>query len=205
MRRSGSTTNDAGSWTIRASVQSVASRADHPGARTMTEEPPSKARSMSPSALRALRKRADDEHANGNDIPLIVVLPTGCWLWTGPTGTNGYGTWWVKGDIDNGRPAHRVIYETLTGAPVPKGLELDHLCRDRSCVNPAHVEPVTHKQNCLRGKGLMARNARKTHCPRGHLLSGSNVRVYIGRRWTERICRACNAICNKRDREVARI
>jgi HNH endonuclease len=84
--------------------------------------------------------------AEGRDrLPMIVVLETGCWLWTGSTGRGGYGRWW-KRDFDYGRPAHVVIWEAFNG-PVPEGKQLDHLCRVKCCVNEAHLEPVTMTVN----------------------------------------------------------
>lgn len=111
-----------------------------------------------------------------------------CWLWTGCLGGHGYGTLWMNGAT---RYAHRLIYEALVG-PIPEGLELDHLCRVRHCVNPAHLEPVTHKVNQLRGTSPMADSARKTHCLRGHPLSGPN--LYLRPDGKGRQCRACTAI-----------
>lgn len=71
-----------------------------------------------------------------------------CWLWTS-TLRRGYGRFWIA----PGRfvPAHRFAYELLVG-PIPEGLELDHLCRNPACVNPAHLDPVTHRENVRRGK-----------------------------------------------------
>jgi hypothetical protein len=71
---------------------------------------------------------------------------------------------WYDGKV---RLAHRVIYEYLVG-PIPDGLSIDHLCRVRHCVNPAHLEPVTHRENVLRGQAPTAVNGRKTRCKRGH-------------------------------------
>ncbi len=82
-----------------------------------------------------------------------------CWPWTG-TSSGGYGNF-------EKRPAHRWAYEMMVG-PIPIGLEPDHLCRTRICVNPKHLELVTHKENVLRGDGLTAQNASKTHCLYGH-------------------------------------
>ena len=113
-----------------------------------------------------------------------------CWLWCAPTETNGYGQFFVCAD---GKKFHRVMahryaYESLVG-PVPGGKELDHLCRVRRCVNPFHVEPVTHKENILRGKTIAAANVGKTHCPAGHVYSTENVsRRQDGRR----SCKTCN-------------
>lgn len=82
--------------------------------------------------------------------------------------------------------AHVLSYVAHIG-PVPKGRELDHRCRNPKCWNPLHIEPVTHRENVLRGVGLTSQNARKTICLRGHALSGSNIRV------DGRGCRQCKA------------
>ena len=71
---------------------------------------------------------------------------------------------------------HRVAYEAAVG-PIPEGLQLDHLCRNTLCTNPAHLEPVTCRENLLRGNTLQAANAAKTHCPYGHPYAGENLRV----------------------------
>lgn len=95
---------------------------------------------------------------------LRVDPATGCWLWTGfVQKLTGY----AQIRMGNGyRPcAHRAVYTLLAGA-IPAGLTLDHLCRVRHCVNPAHLEPVTAKENCLRGVSPFAKNARKSCCPR---------------------------------------
>lgn len=83
--------------------------------------------------------------------------------------------------------AHRVSYETFVG-PIPAGLTLDHLCRNTLCINPAHLEPVTIKENVLRGDGPTARNARKTHCDRGHAFDETNTGPNAN---GGRSCRAC--------------
>lgn len=87
-----------------------------------------------------------------------------CWMWTGAPNSDGYGH---IGDRGRTVAAHRWVYETEVG-PIPEGLEIDHLCRVRLCVNPAHLEAVPKKVNCLRGESPTAINARKTHCPHGH-------------------------------------
>jgi hypothetical protein len=112
---------------------------------------------------------------------------TGCWLWTGCLTSKGYGHFGL-----NRRAilAHRAAYELLVG-PIPSGLELDHLCRVRSCVNPAHLEPVTHAENVRRGAahGTYGSFERaKTHCPKGHPYSGDNL---VDRADGSRSCRAC--------------
>lgn len=107
-----------------------------------------------------------------------------CWIWRRTT-KGKYGQAWDPA-TKRMRVAHRVVYERLVG-PVPDGLELDHLCREQHCVNPDHLEPVTHQENVRRGfAGAVARA--KTHCMRGHLLAGENVRF---RQNGTRQCRAC--------------
>ncbi len=118
---------------------------------------------------------------------------SGCWLWTASCFRSGYGLAWSEG---KNKGAHRVVYEHLRG-PVPSGLELDHLCRVRSCVNPDHLEPVTRRENVLRGTSPMAFSAKQTHCLRGHELSGGNLRVESN---GSRRCKSCdNARCRRRN------
>lgn len=110
-----------------------------------------------------------------------------CWVWQAKL-DNGYGLFWI-GDRETGRSyrAHRVSYE-LFGRTIPEGLTLDHLCRNRACVNPAHLQPVDAVENVMRGESFSARNARKTHCPRGHEYTPEN--TYIQPQgW--RCCKTC--------------
>lgn len=120
----------------------------------------------------------------------MVEDERGCWLWQGMQNGKGYGL------LKFGRRrhyVHRVAYEFLIGE-IPDGLVLDHLCRVPLCGNPYHAEPVTNAENLIRGEGMPARNRRKTHCLRGHPLSGANLLVS-----GQRICRTC-----KRRREAER-
>jgi hypothetical protein len=115
-----------------------------------------------------------------------VQKTEGCWLWTKNRCKQGYGqVFWAGRQAK----AHRVAYE-LTKGPVPAGLELDHLCRNRACVRPDHLDPVTHRVNVLRGEGVAARRARRTHCPQGHPYDEKNT-YRFGR---QRMCRACHLV-----------
>jgi hypothetical protein len=115
---------------------------------------------------------------------------TGCWMWSSKVGRDGYGLIELRGPAGgrssrHWRVAHRVAFEAFVGL-VPSGLELDHTCRVRSCVNPDHLEPVTHAENVRRAKpyGLTA------SCRRGHSFTLENTRTSGARR----VCRQCEAI-----------
>jgi hypothetical protein len=133
----------------------------------------------------AMRTRADEN---------------GCWIWLGAI-THGYG---VLGHNSYGNRslAHRASYVAHKGA-VPAGLCLDHLCRVRACCNPDHMEPVSHRINCIRGTSPSAVNAHKTACIYGHPLSGDNLRIL---KTGVRQCITCGRRRNKEQsiREAAR-
>lgn len=116
---------------------------------------------------------------------------TGCWLWTGGTNSTGYGSITVR---NKKYSAHKLAYETIVGK-VPDGMDLDHLCRVRSCVNPAHLEPVSRSVNCLRGlTGEAAGSIKRavSQCPKGHPYDAENTRISTyGNRKPFRVCRAC--------------
>jgi hypothetical protein len=116
-------------------------------------------------------------------------LPNGCWYWTGYKTKGGYGTISVRTGITT--TAHRVAYELWRG-PIPEGLQIDHLCRNRWCVNQQHLEPVTAFENSLRGETFTSVNVRKTHCDKGHAFSVENT-YWEG---DKRRCRACNKAKN---------
>jgi hypothetical protein len=119
-----------------------------------------------------------------------VAAPGGCLIYTGPFNNRGYGT--ISTTVNGASAsasAHRVVYEALVG-PIPTGLQLDHLCRTRACVNPAHLEPVTRRENILRGESPSAVHARKTHCIRGHEFTPENTHT---RSDGSRSCRKCGA------------
>lgn len=119
----------------------------------------------------------------------VEKTPT-CWLWIGAKHASGYGSLWREGTYHG---AHRVAYELFRG-PIPVGLELDHLCRVRSCVNPEHLEIVTRRENMLRGPTLQAANAAKTVCCHGHPFTADNTRVYKGMR----VCLSCRRETDQR-------
>lgn len=128
---------------------------------------------------------------------IVVDLKTGCWLWTRPLITGGYASMGYRG---RGRLAHRVFYEIFVG-PIPDGLHLDHLCRVRHCVNPTHLEPVTCRENILRGEGITAVLAARTHCSQGHPFEGENLRF----EGTIRRCRTCKRTrARERMRRIAK-
>ena len=122
----------------------------------------------------------------------VDQVPGACWEWRGLT-TNGYGRFPARTGASKAciHRAHRVAWELMRG-PIGAGLQLDHVCRNRRCVNPDHLEVVTNAVNVLRGVGPSAINARRTHCSNGHAFSVENTR--IGPRNGRRICRACNRI-----------
>ena len=119
-----------------------------------------------------------------------------CWEWTGAR-IGGYGRMWCNG---KNKLAHRFVWESLVG-PIPDGMTLDHLCRNPGCVNPDHLEVVTHRVNVLRGCSPSARHARKTQCPQGHPYDEKN--AYLGPSG-RRYCRQCGREREARRTQLAR-
>ncbi len=130
----------------------------------------------------------------------VSIDEHGCWIYAaGRATSSGYHQVWVG---QRQRYAHRVTYEALVGA-IPEGMVIDHLCRNRACVNPSHMEPVTQQENTLRGNGPAAINSRKTHCPQGHALTAENIygapmrrqcKTCTRARYTERLAGAATLI-----------
>lgn len=112
-----------------------------------------------------------------------------CWEWIGDVGEDGYGRFYADQRMHR---AHRWLYEHMVG-PIDTGLDLDHLCRNRPCVNPDHLEPVTRRENLIRGATIIAAQLAATHCPAGHPYNDEN--TY--RNGNQRRCRACQ---KQRDR-----
>lgn len=115
-----------------------------------------------------------------------IVQSDNCWLWTGAVSVQGYGIFMSN------QMAHRYSYE-LFRETIPEGLVIDHLCRNKKCVNPDHLEPVTNKINILRGIAPSANNARKTHCKQGHEFTPDNTII----RGENRQCRECHKLSCK--------
>lgn len=117
----------------------------------------------------------------------VKKMPNGCWEWQGSLSKLGYGLFYAGSRAIR---AHRWSYEHFVG-PIPDGLIMDHLFRNRKCVNPQHVEPVTNKENILRGESPPAVCARKNHCANGHEFTKDN--TYITYRGN-RSCRTCRRL-----------
>ena len=126
----------------------------------------------------------------GEDRPRVKILPrclvdeNGCWIWTGALSSTGYGAVRWEGRIWN---THRLLYIDLVGE-VPKELTMDHLCRNRACCNPQHLEPVTQRVNILRGRGVTAENIAKDACVHGHRFT---VEITIIEKTGGRHCKTC--------------
>lgn len=152
------------------------------------------------------RKRGNDRYRRGREsiqyhprgmsvrerlLDRIFIDPiTVCWNWAGSKAGGGYGLILVAGRV---RGVHVLSYETFIG-PIPDGLEIDHLCRNKGCINPEHLEAVTHRVNILRGNGITAKKAQQTICKWGHEFTPEN--TYATARGG-RDCRACKRKQNR--------
>lgn len=146
------------------------------------------------SSACGLRDRADRRDPPGLVRSLSRVAideKTGCWVGRPHRSSHGYVLYACRG---KSYALHRVIYELNVGS-IPAGLELDHLCRNRACCNPDHLEAVTHQINVLRGESVCSRRARQTHCIKGHTLSPDNL---VPQRLPDRVCLTCKRIAARR-------
>jgi hypothetical protein len=133
------------------------------------------------------RRQADDARSRLATF-FVVDKESGCWTWTGGLDSHGYGNFALAGKSFG---AHRISYLLQVG-PIPDGLEIDHLCFNRKCINPEHLEPVTHQENSRR------RSARLTACKWGHEFDEANTYRHDGKRR----CRACNRRHQKNKKQV---
>ncbi|MGW7514807.1 HNH endonuclease signature motif containing protein [Streptomyces sp. NPDC054796] len=132
------------------------------------------------------------------DGPLSLVRGAigPCHQWTGSTNERGYGTFWHGRTVK----AHRYAYEQQVG-PIPDGLDIDHLCRNRACVAPGHLRAVTHRENILTSSNHVARRAAVRVCPAGHAYDEAN--TYVAKNGTRK-CRSCRRAAQRAARAAAR-
>lgn len=136
-----------------------------------------------------------------NFLKHVKIVDSGCWEWTYTITNKGYGFMWYDSKF---HLTHRIIYEYYYGQICPD-LQIDHLCRNRKCCNPFHLEQVTQKENILRGVSFSAINARKTCCLKGHEFTLENTYIRPDGRRNCRICaklkmrdRRCNLYVSPR-------
>lgn len=137
-----------------------------------------------------------DEGAEARFFAFVEKTDT-CWNWIGFRNEHGYGRWRWRGRTQG---AHRASYEMFV-RDIPDGMFIDHLCRNRSCVNPDHLEPVSNEENILRGESPPAMNRRKSVCPAGHEYDAAN--TYVSSRGY-RQCKRCNAARARRYKAARR-
>jgi hypothetical protein len=133
-------------------------------------------------------------------LEFVSVAADGCWLWTGTTTAKGYGMFFPGASGPRMQSAHRWAYEHYVG-PIPDGLQIDHLCRNRRCVNPEHLEVVTARQNQERSP---FDPAKRTHCPQGHPYDEANTYVSPNGRRNCRICARAARSAYQARKELAR-
>lgn len=141
------------------------------------------------------RARTSDDDCREKILSRISVDENGCWNWTRYIDSAGYGRITVNMRVIR---AHILSYRVFVG-DIPNGLELDHLCRNRKCCNPDHLEAVTRKVNLLRGEAPSAKNARKTHCVNGHEFTAANTTID---KTGSRQCNACQKIRSLKNRRT---
>jgi hypothetical protein len=132
-----------------------------------------------------------------NIVKRYTILSNGCWRWNGAT-ARGYGRVRLKSSFEM---AHRIFYKYFKGE-IPQGLELHHKCEFKNCVNPEHLEAVTHRVNILSSDTPALRNILKTHCPFGHLYDVDN--TYYGNKKGDRNCKLCKGIRKRNIRKYLR-
>jgi hypothetical protein len=142
-----------------------------------------------------VQMNGDTGHPRSISHPIgYLITESSCWEWVGARDQFGYGHYGDR-TTRRGIMAHRWVYQQLRG-PIPAGLQLDHLCRNRICVNPDHLEPVTAAVNYARGISFSAQNTKKTHCPQGHELTGDNlIPSRLAKGWRE--CWTCDRARDK--------
>ena len=146
------------------------------------------------------RNEAERQHVRARLTERADVVERGhdtsCWISNRARMSNGYTRMYHSGKL---WLTHRLSYEAHRG-PIPDGLVIDHLCRQRACINPDHLEPVTMRINLIRGEGFIGQQSRRTHCIHDHPLAGEN--LYVSPRGT-RHCQTCRRASRRRSAHAA--
>jgi hypothetical protein len=121
-----------------------------------------------------------------------VESASGCWVWTGGVDSNGYGHWQFQGAIRRCHHISLYLYKDIPFVSYNNRIHVDHLCRNRPCVNPDHLEVVSAKENITRGEGPAGRNHRAIQCKNGHPFTEENTRIRRTVSGYGRQCRLCS-------------